>query len=99
MLQALAQNVVRVAVDTRDVSGLLAPFSAERLSSLNKAAVLLYVMCISTSRLDEACKEYMDHRLIHHAAAQGEGEGGPKVGKESGPSCLSIAHDMNRYVA
>lgn len=84
------QNVVRFAVDMRDVSGLLAPFSAETPSSLSKASVLLYVMCISTSRLDEACKEYMDHRLIQHAATQGEAEGGPMVGKGSGPRCLSL---------
>jgi hypothetical protein len=98
LLQALMEHLVRVAVEMRDVSGLLAPFSAETPSSLSKASVLLYVMCISTSRLDEACKEYMDHRLIQHAAAQGGPErGGAMVGKGSGSSCLSL-HMIRIYV-
>lgn len=67
------ESLVQEALGREDLTGLLAPLCPA--SSVGAStSVLLYVMVLSTKRLDEACTEYMDHDLIAQHAQQGERE-------------------------
>jgi hypothetical protein len=65
------ETLVQNALGREDLTGLLAPLCPASSVSAS-TSVLLYVMVLSTKRLDEACTEYMDHDLIAQHAQQGE---------------------------
>lgn len=71
-MQPIVYRIVEAALGISDAhgSGVLAPFTPATAQACPNAP-LLYVLQLSTSRLDEACSEYVDERLLRQEAQSG----------------------------